>query len=104
MNVTGTDADLNTALERANRVADFMEFGELLALRRARARGELRRRTSASSISRRTSRRAERRSEARRCSLLPRRGVGIRGTGSARRCALEEPLDVREREAGGAEL
>ena len=27
----GTDADLNTALERANRVADFMEFGELLA-------------------------------------------------------------------------
>ncbi len=28
----GTDADLNVALERANRVADFMEFGELLAL------------------------------------------------------------------------
>ena len=27
----GTDADLNTALERANRVSDFMEFGELLA-------------------------------------------------------------------------
>jgi succinate dehydrogenase / fumarate reductase flavoprotein subunit len=32
VNVTGTDADLNSALERANRVADFMEFGELLAL------------------------------------------------------------------------
>jgi succinate dehydrogenase / fumarate reductase flavoprotein subunit len=31
VNVTGTDADLNVALERANRVADFMEFGELLA-------------------------------------------------------------------------
>jgi succinate dehydrogenase / fumarate reductase, flavoprotein subunit len=31
VNVPGTDADLNTALERANRVADFMEFGELLA-------------------------------------------------------------------------
>lgn len=29
--VPGTDADLNTALERANRVADYMEFGELLA-------------------------------------------------------------------------
>jgi succinate dehydrogenase / fumarate reductase, flavoprotein subunit len=29
--VPGTDSDLNTALERANRVADFMEFGELLA-------------------------------------------------------------------------
>ena len=29
---TGTDADLNMALERANRVADFMEFGELVAL------------------------------------------------------------------------
>ena len=29
--VPGTDADLNTALERANRVSDFMEFGELLA-------------------------------------------------------------------------
>jgi succinate dehydrogenase / fumarate reductase flavoprotein subunit len=32
VNVTGTDTDLNVALERANRVADFMEFGELLAL------------------------------------------------------------------------
>jgi succinate dehydrogenase / fumarate reductase flavoprotein subunit len=32
VNVTGTDADLNVALERANRVADYMEFGELLAL------------------------------------------------------------------------
>jgi succinate dehydrogenase / fumarate reductase flavoprotein subunit len=30
--VPGTDSDLNVALERANRVADFMEFGELLAL------------------------------------------------------------------------
>ncbi len=29
--VPGTDADLNSALERANRVADHMEFGELLA-------------------------------------------------------------------------
>jgi succinate dehydrogenase / fumarate reductase flavoprotein subunit len=32
VNVTGTDTDLNAALERANRVADYMEFGELLAL------------------------------------------------------------------------
>ncbi|MFM8270965.1 MAG: succinate dehydrogenase (quinone) flavoprotein subunit, partial [Gemmata sp.] len=31
VNVPGSDADLNTALERANRVSDFMEFGELLA-------------------------------------------------------------------------
>src|SRR5436190_5288081 len=31
VNVPGTDADLNVALERANRVADYMEFGELLA-------------------------------------------------------------------------
>ena len=31
VNVPGTDADLNAALERANRVADFLEFGELLA-------------------------------------------------------------------------
>ena len=29
--VPGTDADMNKALERANRVSDFMEFGELLA-------------------------------------------------------------------------
>ena len=35
----GTDADLNVALERAGRVADFMEFGELLA-RDALAREE----------------------------------------------------------------
>jgi succinate dehydrogenase / fumarate reductase flavoprotein subunit len=32
VNVPGADADLNVALERANRVADYMEFGELLAL------------------------------------------------------------------------
>ena len=31
VNVPGTDADLNVALERAGRVADYMEFGELLA-------------------------------------------------------------------------
>jgi succinate dehydrogenase / fumarate reductase, flavoprotein subunit len=31
VNVPGADADLNAALERAGRVADFMEFGELLA-------------------------------------------------------------------------
>jgi succinate dehydrogenase / fumarate reductase, flavoprotein subunit len=29
--VPGTDVDLNMALERAGRVADFMEFAELLA-------------------------------------------------------------------------
>ncbi|HVL14188.1 MAG TPA: fumarate reductase/succinate dehydrogenase flavoprotein subunit, partial [Gemmata sp.] len=32
VNVPGTDADLNVALERANRVSDYLEFGELLAL------------------------------------------------------------------------
>jgi succinate dehydrogenase / fumarate reductase flavoprotein subunit len=32
VNVPGSDADLNVALERANRVADYLEFGELLAL------------------------------------------------------------------------
>jgi succinate dehydrogenase / fumarate reductase flavoprotein subunit len=39
VNVPGTDADLNMALERAGRVADFMEFGELIA-RDALAREE----------------------------------------------------------------
>jgi succinate dehydrogenase / fumarate reductase flavoprotein subunit len=39
VNVPGTDADLNVALERAGRVADFMEFGELIA-RDALAREE----------------------------------------------------------------
>ena len=39
VNVPGTDANLNVALERAGRVADFMEFGELLA-RDALAREE----------------------------------------------------------------
>ncbi len=39
VNVPGSDADLNTALERANRVADYLEFGELLA-RDALAREE----------------------------------------------------------------
>ncbi len=32
VNVPGTEDDLNTALERAGRVADFLEFAELLAL------------------------------------------------------------------------
>ena len=32
VNVPGTHDNLNQALERANRVADFLEFGELLAL------------------------------------------------------------------------
>jgi succinate dehydrogenase / fumarate reductase flavoprotein subunit len=32
VNVTGESGDLNMALERAGRVADFLEFGELLAL------------------------------------------------------------------------
>jgi len=31
VSVTGTNENLNTALERAGRVADFLEFGELLA-------------------------------------------------------------------------
>jgi len=39
LNVPGSDADMNTALEKANRVADYMEFGELLA-RDALARDE----------------------------------------------------------------
>ena len=39
VNVPGTHTDLNQALERAGRVADFMEFGELLA-RDALARNE----------------------------------------------------------------
>jgi len=32
VSVPGTDANLNVALERAGRVADFLDFGELLAL------------------------------------------------------------------------
>jgi succinate dehydrogenase / fumarate reductase flavoprotein subunit len=39
VNVPGSDQDLNQALEKAGRVADFMEFGELLA-RDALAREE----------------------------------------------------------------
>jgi succinate dehydrogenase / fumarate reductase, flavoprotein subunit len=30
--ITGTNEEYNTALERAGRVADFLEFGELLCL------------------------------------------------------------------------
>jgi succinate dehydrogenase / fumarate reductase, flavoprotein subunit len=30
VNVPGSDADLNQALEKANRIADFMELGELM--------------------------------------------------------------------------
>ena len=32
MNVPGSDAELNQALEKAGRVADFLEFAELMCL------------------------------------------------------------------------
>ena len=39
----GNGDELNQSLEKAGRVADFLELGELMCLRRARARGVLRR-------------------------------------------------------------
>ena len=39
----GERDSFNQSLEKAGRVADFLEFAELLCTRRARARGELRR-------------------------------------------------------------
>ena len=41
--VLGDDESLNQSLEKAGRVADFLEFGELIVPRRAAPRGELRR-------------------------------------------------------------
>ena len=97
MNVPGTDADLNVALERANRVADYMEFGELLAL------DALTREESCGGHFRTEHQTADGEAQPRRCAVLPRRRVGVRGRGQAARAA-RGAARVREREARGAEL
>ena len=87
--VLGEGATLNQSLEKAGRVADFLEFGELLVPRRAAPRGELRRPLPRRAPDRR------RRGAPRRRRLRVRRRVGVR-TGrrtSAPRRSTRKPLE-----------
>ena len=97
VNVLGDGNELNQSLEYAGRVADFMEFAELLVLD-ALTRDE----SCGGTFPRRASD-AGRRSQARRRELLIRRGVGISGPehtpGDAQRTA-----GVRRSPSGAKEL
>ena len=97
VNVPGSDDELNQALEKAGRVADFLELGELMCLRRAAPRGIVRRPFPGGESDRR------RRGAARRRALRLRRGLGVQGTGPAAG-AQQGAAGVRERAAGAAEL
>ena len=73
VSVPGSPDNLNQSLEYAGRVADYLEFAELLAL------DALDRRESCGGHFREESQTPGRRSAARRRALLVRRGVGVQG-------------------------
>ena len=73
VNVPGSGDELNQALEKAGRVADFLELGELMCRDALHARGVVRR-----PLPRGVSDRG-RRGAARRRALRLRRGLGVRG-------------------------
>ena len=73
VNVAGADEELNQSLEKAGRVADFLEFGELMCLDALAARGVLRRPLPRGAPD------AGRRGAARRREVLPRRRLGVHG-------------------------
>ena len=92
-----TASELNQILEHAGRVADFLEFAELLCL------DALHRSESAAAISARNSRRPT----AKRCattSISLRGRLGIHRRRHKRPSLHKEPLDVRRRPSDAAEL
>ena len=96
--VLGEHETLNQSLEKAGRVADFLEFGELLCRDALAPRGELRR-----PLPRRAPDRG-RRGAARRRRLLVRRGVGVRRASGASADAPQGAARVRVRPPRAAEL
>ena len=95
---SATAESLNQSLEKAGRVADFFELGELMCRDALAPRGVLRRPLPRGAPDR------GRRGAARRRALRLRRGVGVDRRGRhARRCH-KEPLDVRVRPPRPAEL
>ena len=97
VSVPGTPDNLNQSLEYAGRVADYLEFAELLALD-ALHRTRIVRRTFP-----RGKPDARRRSAARRRTLLLRRRVGVQGRRSATRAA-QGAARVRRGSSHAAEL
>ena len=85
--VLGENETLNQSLEKAGRVADFLEFGELLVPRRAAPRGELRR-----PLPRRAPDRG-RRGAPRRRRLRVRRRVGVARASDKSPTLHKEPLE-----------
>ena len=71
MNVPGSDAELNQALEKAGRVADFLELGELMC------RDALHREESCGGHFREEYQTDGRRGAARRRAIRLRRGLGV---------------------------
>ena len=71
--VPGSGDELNQSLEKAGRVADFLELGELMC------RDALEREESCGGHFREEYQTAGRRGAARRRALLPRRGLGVHG-------------------------
>ena len=95
---SGSGEELNQSLEKAGRVADFLELGELMCLRRA---------ASARSRAAATSARSTRRPTARRCattSTSPTSPPGSTRATDKPPVLHKEPLDVRERAPRAAEL
>ena len=81
LKVPGGAAELNQNLEKAGRVADYLELGELMCRDALAARGVLRRALPRGAPDPR------RRGAARRRALRPRLGLGVEGRGpGARRC------------------
>ena len=81
----GAAQSYNQSLEKAGRVADFLEFAELMILRCARAPGVLRR-----ALPRGLPDRGER-GPARRRQLLPRGRLGVHRRGQGRRTCTTSP-------------
>ena len=79
--VLGDGEEVNQSLEKAGRVADFLEFGELLVPRRPGAPRIVRRPLPRGVPDR------GRRGRARRRALLPRRRLGVHGRRQRRRSA-----------------
>ena len=96
VNVPGSGEALNQELEKAGRVADFLELGELCAWTRCTGRSP-----AAATSARRARRRTARRSATTRTS--PRRRLGVHGRGRRPRPAQGTArLRVRRTRASGA--
>ena len=96
--VPGTGAELNQSLEKAGRVADFLELAELMCLDALAPRGIVRRPLPRGAPD------ARRRGAARRRALRLRRRVGVRGRRQGARAATRSRSCSRTCTSSHAEL